>query len=637
VLSGAPPGAVSTPAAPSDRPPRDDRLVRTGRRAPVRALRILLVPVAVGYAAAAYTPGGDATIDGDLRTGVLGGAVLLALLRAALVPRGRLAWLAGTLALAGWAVGDVTRQLPSLRPSSYPAPTDVAPLVLGPLLVVAAVLLLRGSAAGRAGVGWLDGAVAGSGTAAIAASLALATVLDAAHPAGAARFVDLARPIADLALLGVLAGALAVTWWRAGPGWLAFAAGGILLAGADLAQLALTALGRGSGADPLRPLGVAMIGAAAWLPDRPRPLRPESAAVVPMLGAAAALGLLLYGNWRPVDRPAVLLAGGCLLLAGLRAGLALRDARALAAALHRVRAAQAEAAAHDPAVDEQHDRMLGLIEDLRAAVEQGKLTLHYQPIVELRAGAVVAVEALVRWQHPTRGLLTPDAFLPLAEQSGLMRQLTVGVLDQALGQSRAWRERDLRMRIAVNLGVSTLLDGRLPYDVARLLSERGVHPSTLVFEITDDVLLADADQARQAVDRLRTLGVGTAIDDYGGGHSSLGLLRTLPVDELKLDRSLVAEVIASQRDAAIVRSAIDLAHSLGLRVTGVGVQAAAAAELLYESGCDLAQGTLICPPLPAGPLTDWLVRQGAAAAAVPPPRSTGADAHRENGDPALRA
>jgi EAL domain-containing protein (putative c-di-GMP-specific phosphodiesterase class I) len=345
-----------------------------------------------------------------------------------------------------------------------------------------------------------------------------------------------------------------------------------------------------------------------------------AALVGPMLAAATALGLLLYGNWRPVDRPAVLLAGGCLLLAGLRAALAFHGTRALAAAVERAAAEHAAAEVADPAADEQRSQALALVEELRAAIEDGKLILHYQPIVELRAGAVVTVEALVRWPHPTRGLLTPETFLPLAEQAGLMHRLTISVLDQALAQSRAWRDGGLVMRLAVNLGVSTMLDARLPYDVARLLNERRVHPSTLIFEITEDVLLADADQARPALDRLRTLGVGTAIDDYGRGHSSLNLLRTLAADELKLDRSLVAEIATSQRDVAIVRSTIDLAHSLGLRVTAVGVQAAAAAELLYESGCDLAQGTLVCPPLPAGALTNWLVRQTAAAAAVPSPR-----------------
>jgi diguanylate cyclase (GGDEF)-like protein len=810
IRSGPPPGAVSAPAAPPDRPARadgpgpDEQRRRLGQRLPLRVLRILLVPVAAGYVAAAYAPGGDPSIDSGLRAGVLGAAVLLMLLRAVLVRRSRLAWFAGTLAVAGWAAGDVARQYPSLRPAGYPGPTDLAQLALGPLLALAAVLLLRAAVGNPSGASWLDGAAAGVGVAAVGAAVTMGTVLTAAQPAGLARFLDLSRPIADLALVGVLAGALAMSWWRAGPGWLALCAGGLLLASADLAQLALTALGRGAGADPLRPLGAALLASAAWLPDRAaggqnrfaeRAAASPAAVAAPLLAGAAALGLLLYGNWRPVGRPAVLLAGGCLVLAGLRSAVAIRATRALAATRHaaatdyltglanrpqldrrlaellaarppdgqlallllgldrfkeindslghdigdallrqlgpRLRAVLpadeliarlggaefavllpagpdeaveagrrllgavegafavgevmlhveagigiavlpdhaadargllrgAEAALHhaktahtgvelsDPAVDEQRGRALGLAEDLRAGVDAGQLTVHYQPIVELRAGAVVAVEALVRWQHPSRGLLTPDAFLPLAEQSGLMRRLTVSVLDQALDQSRSWRDRGLAVRIAVNLSASTLLDARLPYDVARLLSERGVHPSTLSFEITEDVLLADTNRVRHAVDRLRTLGVGTALDDYGRGHSSIALLRTLPVDELKLDRGLVVEVAANRRDAAIVRSAIDLAHSLGLRVTASGVQAAAVAELLYESGCDYAQGTLVCPPLPAGALTDWLVRQGVAAAAHPRPSSSppplpapsgpvGADARREDGDAAVRA
>jgi len=776
---------VSAPLPPPRRP-GGDRIARTGRLAPLRALQIILVPAAVGYGAAAYTPGGDPALDNGLRAGVLGGAVLLMLLRVALVRRGWVAWLIGTLGVAAWSVGDVARRLIDVDLPDYPGPTDLALLAVGPLLALGTLALLRGAAPGRPGLVWLDGLVAGLGAAALAGTLALSAALDPAAAGGAARIADLARPIADVALVGLLAGALAAAWRRAAAGWLTLATGGLLLAGTDLAQLALTALHRGTGAVPLQPLGVAVIASAAWLPDRPRTLPRRhglAAMLAPMLAAAVALGLLLYGNWQHLNRPGVLLAGGCLLLYGLRSGLAYRETRALAASRHQaatdyltglgnrrlfdlrlaeVAAARrpeqklalvllgldrfkeindslghdtgdallrqlgprlreviggneviarmagdtfavlaragadqvvdlgrrllsvmdrpflvgevalvveasvgiaampehatdplglvrsAEAAlqhaktahtgveVYDPAEDGQRGRALGLVADLRAAIEYGRLTVHYQPIVELRAGAVVAVEALVRWQHPTRGLLTPDAFLPLAEQSGLMRRLTVSVLDQALGQSRAWRDRGLGVRIAVNLGVSTLLDARLPYDVARLLNERGVHPTVLTFEITEDVLLADPRRARRAVDRLRTLGVSTAIDDYGRGHSSLALLRTLPVDELKLDRSLVAEITKSQRDAAIVRSAIDLAHSLGLRVTAEGVQAAIAAEFLYETGCDLAQGALICPPLPPSALTEWLIRQGVASAEVPTPRpSTAPDPHRDS-DPVLR-
>ncbi|MEN3356078.1 MAG: hypothetical protein V7637_60 [Mycobacteriales bacterium] len=779
---------MNAPAPPSGRPVGDP-VARTGWLAPLRALQIVLMLAAIGYAAAAYTPGGSPSRETDLRAGVLGGAVLLMLPRAALVPRGRLAWLAGTLGVAAWSVGDLARRLPDIDLPDYPAPTDLAPLALAPLLALGTLALLRGTESGRPGLGWLDGLVAGLGAAALAGTLALPAALDAAAPGGAARAADLARPIAAVALLGLLAGALAAAWRRAGAGWLALVTGGLLLAAADLAQLALAGLHRGgAGLVPVQPLGVAVIASAAWLPGRSRsvPRGPGLAPLLaPLLAAAVALGLLLYGDWRDLNRPAVLLAGGCLLLYGLRSALAYRETRALAASRHQaatdyltglgnrrlfdlrlalaaatrrpdqrlalvllgldrfkeindslgrdtgdallrqigprlrevvggedviarlagdtfavlawagadevvdlgrrllgtvdrpflvgevalvveatvgiaampehatdalglVRGAEAALAhaktahtgleVYDPTEDSQRGLALGLVEDLRAAIEDGQLTVHYQPIVELRAGAVVAVEALVRWRHPTRGLLAPDAFLPLAERSGLMRRLTVSVLDRALGQSRAWRDRGLGMRIAVNLSVSTLLDARLPYDVARLLNEHGVHPTVLTFEITEDVLLADPNRGRRAVDRLRTLGVGAAIDDYGRGNSSLALLRTLRVDELKLDRGLVAEITNSRRDAAIVRSAIDLAHSLGLRVTAAGVQAAGAAELLYEAGCDLAQGTLVCPPLPPGTLTDWLIRQGVASAEVPPPRPFPApvETRRTDSDPALR-
>jgi diguanylate cyclase (GGDEF)-like protein len=627
-------------------------------------LRIVLVPAAVGYAAAAYTPGGDAAVDSWLRAAVLGAAVLLVLLRVALLPRQGPAWLAIALALAAWSIGDIARRLPELHLPGYPAPTDLALLALAPLLLAGTLALLPAALPPRPALSWLDGGLAGLGGAALAAGLALAGVLDHAHPAGAARLVDLARPIADVALLGVLAGALAMSWWRAGAGWLLLAAGGLLLAGTDLAQLAFVALGhRGPGAGPLQPLGAAVIASAAWLPSRPRAARRYSPAmlVAPLLAFAVAVGLLLYGSWRPVYRPAVLLAGACLLLYGVRSALAYRETRALVAsqreaatdyltgvsnrrqfdlrltelartlaptdrlalvllgldrfkeindsfghevgdallrqlgprlrevvgsgeviarlagdkfavlaltgadevvdlgrrlrgaleeafavgdvalqleasvgiaalpqhaadvrglvraaetALQHAKAAHTGVEVYDPARNGQRGRAnLALVEELRVAFELGQLTLYYQPIVELRAGAVVSVEALVRWRHPTRGLLAPDAFLRLAEQAGLMHRLTTTVLGQALGQSRAWRELGLGMRIAVNLHISTLLDARLPYDVARLLHQRGVHPSVLTFEVTEDVLLADPVRTRRAVDRLRTLGVGTAIDD----------------------------------------------------------------------------------------------------------------------------
>jgi diguanylate cyclase (GGDEF)-like protein len=776
---------VSAPVFQADRP-RHQRPSQPTGLVPVRFLRIVLVPAAIGYAFASYTPGGDPSVDAWLRAAVLGTAVLLVLLRVALRPRHGAAWLATALGIAVFSIGDLARRLPELRLPSYPAPTDVAVLLLAPLLLYGTLLLLPTALPAKPGLSWLDGALAGLGAAALAAGIAMTGVLDAAHPDGLARLVDIGRPVADVIMIGVLAGALAMSWWRASAGWLVLAGGGLLLAATDLAQLAYVAVGRdGPGAGPLHPLAVAVIASAAWVPGLPRAIRRYSPAVLvaPLIAFAVALGLLLYGNWRPLHRPAVLLAGACLLLYGVRSALAYRETRALVAsrreaatdyltgvsnrrqfdlrlselvktlrpddrvalvllgldrfkeindtlghdvgdallrqvgprlrevvgageviarlagdkfavlaltgagevvelgrrlrgsleepflvndvALHLdasvgiaaipqhaadgrglVRGAEAALrhakTAHtgveifDPAVNGQRGRAnLALVEELRVAFELGQLTLYYQPIVELRAGAVVSVEALVRWRHPTRGLLPPDAFLRLAEQAGLMRRLTVTVLGQALGQSRAWRELGLGMRIAVNLHISTLLDARLPYDVARLLNQRGVHPSVLTFEITEDVLMADPDRARRAVDRLRTLGVGTAIDDYGRGSSSLALLRTLPMDELKLDRSLISEVTRSRRDAAIARSAIDLAHSLGLRVTAEGVQSAAAAELLYDAGCDLAQGNLVCPALPPRALTEWLIRQGVASAEVPPPQP-GPELRPEI-DPALHA
>ncbi|MEJ5946074.1 bifunctional diguanylate cyclase/phosphodiesterase [Pseudokineococcus basanitobsidens] len=261
--------------------------------------------------------------------------------------------------------------------------------------------------------------------------------------------------------------------------------------------------------------------------------------------------------------------------------------------------------------DDPHGRdRLQTLEALRAALTRGELVCHYQPKVTLSDGAVRSVEALVRWQHPDRGLLTPDTFLPLAEQTGLMRPLTLAVLDQSLRQLRTWRDQGRTLSVAVNLSVTNLLDTDLPDDVARLLQAHDVPPSALVLEITESVLMADSRRAGSVVDTLRSLGVGLSIDDYGTGYSSLSYLQDLPVDELKLDRAFVGRLVADPRSAAIVRSTVDLAHSLGLRLVAEGVEDAATLDLLRGYGCDVSQGYHHSRPLPADRLEAWLDARG---------------------------
>jgi diguanylate cyclase (GGDEF)-like protein len=249
---------------------------------------------------------------------------------------------------------------------------------------------------------------------------------------------------------------------------------------------------------------------------------------------------------------------------------------------------------------------LRTLEELRTALMQHQLTLHYQPKVNATTRHVSGVEALVRWNHPTRGLLFPDAFLHLVEDAGLMRELTIAVLTQALDQVLVWREQGRELSIAVNLSPSSLVDVDLPARIFTMLRDRRLPPGVLELEITEDSLMNDRERARDVLSTLRRLGIRVAVDDFGTGYSSLSYLRELPIDELKLDRSFVGAMAEDPRSAAIVRSTIGLAHSLGLQLVAEGVEDAATAKELAQSGCDEAQGFFYSKPLPPEQLEAWL-------------------------------
>jgi diguanylate cyclase (GGDEF)-like protein len=252
---------------------------------------------------------------------------------------------------------------------------------------------------------------------------------------------------------------------------------------------------------------------------------------------------------------------------------------------------------------------LETLEQLRTALETDQLDVHYQPKLELRTGAVIGVEALVRWNHPERGLLYPDVFLPLAEQAGLMRRLALRVLERSLRDLQAWRAAGHDLSVAVNLSVSNLQDVALPEQVEMLLDAFDVPAGALILEITEDVLMADAPRSQQVMAGLRRLGVRLSIDDYGTGYSSLSYLRALPVDELKLDRSFVSNLTSDERAAAIVRSTLQLSIDLGMRMVVEGVEDAATLTALRAWGCDYAQGYHIARPMPASNFLAWLVEQ----------------------------
>jgi diguanylate cyclase (GGDEF)-like protein len=249
---------------------------------------------------------------------------------------------------------------------------------------------------------------------------------------------------------------------------------------------------------------------------------------------------------------------------------------------------------------------LGLLAELRRAIEHDELVLHYQPKVALRTGAVIGVEALVRWQHPTRGLLAPDQFVPLAERTGAVADLTRWVVDRALAQQREWGDSGIDMPVAVNLAAANIVDVTLPDAIADLLERHGVGGDRLECEISEHTAMADPVRGGEVLDRLRALGVRLSLDDFGTGHSSLAYLKRLPLDEVKIDRSFVSGMVDDENDAVIVRSTIDLARNLGLAVVAEGVESAEIMDVLAGLSCDTAQGFHISRPVPAQQLNAWL-------------------------------
>jgi diguanylate cyclase (GGDEF)-like protein len=249
---------------------------------------------------------------------------------------------------------------------------------------------------------------------------------------------------------------------------------------------------------------------------------------------------------------------------------------------------------------------LELIGELRDAVDAGELVVHYQPIVDLATGAVTDVEALVRWQHPERGLLAPGEFIPLAEQTGVMRKLTDHVLETALSQGARWRSDGLDIGVAVNVTASILLEAGWPEAVADALRRWSTPPARLRIEITEDALMVDPERALAVVRALGEAGVGVSLDDFGTGYSSLGLLKQLPVDELKIDRSFVDNALDDTADAAIAQAVAGLGRRLEMRVVAEGIEDERTLHAVADWGATHAQGFYISRPQPAEALTAML-------------------------------
>jgi EAL domain-containing protein (putative c-di-GMP-specific phosphodiesterase class I) len=278
-------------------------------------------------------------------------------------------------------------------------------------------------------------------------------------------------------------------------------------------------------------------------------------------------------------------------------------------AMYKAKRTRTKSHIYDAAVDTNGDERLRTLQELRTALQNEQFILHFQPQLDLQTGEIRAVEALVRWDHPRRGLIYPERFLPLIDEGGMMRALTEHVLTLAIDRAAKWVTIGRPLAVAVNISAGSLVDDELPDLVADLLATRGLPAAMLTLEITEESLMDDRNRGRRILHRLRDQGVQISVDDFGTGYSSLAYLRDLPIDELKLDRAFVFPMADDARAAALVVSTIGLAHSLGLRMVAEGVENDTALTELRRHGCDQAQGFHIARPMPAAELEHWLSTQ----------------------------
>ncbi len=279
-----------------------------------------------------------------------------------------------------------------------------------------------------------------------------------------------------------------------------------------------------------------------------------------------------------------------------------------AIALQHAQKTGASCQLYDGALGRDSIERLQLINQLKTAICQDQLILHYQPKLDLATGRVRHVEALVRWQHPTQGMVPPDKFIAVAEQTGLINALTRWVLVEAVRQHRLWKKQGLTLSISVNISAENLRDHNFYDMVAETLLDDTLDRDAISLEITESAVVDDPEAAISVLNRIESEGIRLSIDDYGTGYSSLAQLKQLPVSELKMDKSFVQKLLVDRDDQTIVHSTIDLAHNMGLRVVAEGVEDAESLAWLRRKGCDLGQGYFICRPKPADELGEWLMQ-----------------------------
>jgi diguanylate cyclase len=299
-----------------------------------------------------------------------------------------------------------------------------------------------------------------------------------------------------------------------------------------------------------------------------------------------------------------------IAIAPIHADTAAALMRCADVALYSAKDAKTGAVTYRPTMHTEDTSRLLMLGDLRRALDTNdQLQLYYQPKVGLGSGELDGVEALVRWQHPTRGMINPGDFIPMAETTGLITRLTLHVLRLAVAQARTWLDDGLDVPIAVNLSPRCLLDPHLVGYVVALLDEYKLPSALLRLEVTESAVMANPALATATLTELHDLGIRLSIDDYGTGYSSMAYLKSLPVDELKVDRTFVMDMDRDQDDAILVRGAIELGHNLGMTVVAEGVEGSRHVDALRALGCDVAQGYHYAKPMPAADLKQWMTAQ----------------------------
>ncbi|MGD0961662.1 MAG: bifunctional diguanylate cyclase/phosphodiesterase [Methylomonas sp.] len=282
-------------------------------------------------------------------------------------------------------------------------------------------------------------------------------------------------------------------------------------------------------------------------------------------------------------------------------------------AIHRAQGSTKGYAVYDSAFDSNSPQRLTLTSDLRQAIERGGLELHYQAKVSITSGKLYGAEALLRWNHPKYGYISPEEFVPMAERTRMIKDLSVWVLKQAFQDCANWRKQGLELKISVNLSAKDLQDPELPDLIAGIAASREIKPSWIMLEITEGTVMHDPESALAIIERLHHMGYEFSIDDFGTGYSSLAYLKKMPLTELKIDKSFVVDILNNENDSVIVKAIVNLAHTLGLQVTAEGVESAETFNILKGFGCDIAQGYFLNKPLSFEQFNLWMESQAGEA------------------------